>query len=104
MQREFTEVWRDIRTYLKPRMEIKYWGKSRGSSGKKFVIKSISNNCIYCDPPNAKNTQPVPRQDFEATWELWEDYMAGKVQRQYFTELTRFSSYIISIFHNLAIK
>ena len=101
MNTNFGIIWLMTIGNLKPGMKIDYWGKARGKSGKKFVINSVSEKFISCDPPEAKHIQKVHRDDFEAVWELWENYLAGKVQRKNLIKVTRFSSYILSIFNHV---
>jgi hypothetical protein len=43
--------------------------------------------------------QTVPRADFEAVYELWDDYTCGATARSIFTPVTRYSKYVISILH-----
>ena len=87
---------------IKPGMKVEYWGLARGSKGTKFSIHSIDKSYVICDPPKAKNLQSVPKKDFQQVWELWKDYILGEVQRQFIRdEITRYSSYIISIYKHL---
>jgi len=54
---------------------------------------------ISVDAPNAMAMQVVPRKDFETIWKIWIDYKSQKVKRYELGDMTRFSKYIISIFH-----
>jgi hypothetical protein len=102
MDGDFEMVWDQIQKNITPGMVIKNWGKARGYTGNSFSIHSISELKIICKPPKAKNFQLVPKRDFFMVWEFWEDYKEGSVQRKFFRDkVSRFSSYIISIFHFL---
>lgn len=104
MDMSFAEVWEKIQKELSVGKEIDNWGKARGYSGNQFTIIEISEDEIVCDPPKASYLQHVPKLDFEAVWEIWPKYLNGSFPRYIIRdEITRFSSYIISIFKYLGL-
>jgi len=64
-----------------------------------MTIDRLNSNSISVDAPNAMAMQVVPRKDFETIWKIWIDYKSQKVKRYELGDMTRFSKYIISIFH-----
>ena len=54
---------------------------------------------IVIDAPHAKLRESIPKADFQTVWLIWPRYSSGQVQRQIFTDITRYSKYIISILH-----
>lgn len=104
MALSFENIWNRVRNELQKGQVIKNWGNARGFSGNTFKIVEINENKVVCKPPNAKNLQIVPKDDFKKVFEIWPKYFLGNYPRyQIRDEVTRYSSYIISIFKYLAI-
>jgi hypothetical protein len=97
--KEFDEVWKDLLASLKTDTKIKNWTVYSGYLGDTMKVIVTGNETISIDAPRAKNTLVVPKEDFEAVWEVWIDYKREKVKRNELSPLTRFSKYVISIFH-----
>lgn len=99
---DFKFIWKKVQKEIKEGEVIRNWGKARGYTGNTFKIVSVTENLVVCKPIKAKNLQPVPKKDFQQVWELWKDYILGEVQRKFIRdEITRYSSYIISIYKYL---
>ena len=102
MNDSFEVVWTNILNGLYKGQVIKNWGYAHGFTGKIFIIHSISKDQIEIDSPTAKTLQRIPKEDFENVYELWSDYISGKIQRTYISnEISRYSTYVISIFHEI---
>jgi hypothetical protein len=100
----FEKQWMEISDSLHVGQAINNWGYVRGYTGKSFKISRIETNFIVIDSPSAKNLQRVPKDDFRKVWEIWEAYLSQKVLRNKITAfITRYSSYVISIFHDLKV-
>lgn len=95
----FETVWKYIQVNLKPGSEIKNWTAFKGFLGDSMTIGGIRGNYIEVEAPKAENILNVSKKDFESVWEVWSDYKSQKVKRMELTPITRFSKYIISIFH-----
>jgi hypothetical protein len=95
----FDIVWSHLQTNLKPDMVIPNWTAYNDYLGDTMKIIAVRSKYIVVDAPNAKSVQSVPIGDFEKLWEVWPDYKAQRVKRNELTGVTRFSKYIISIFH-----
>jgi hypothetical protein len=96
---EFELIWRELRTKLSSRLSIPNWTVNHGYFRGLMTIAEIDDDFVRVDSPNAKHTQTIPKRDFEEVWKIWADYKNGKFRRGDMTELTRYSKYIISIFH-----
>lgn len=98
-RRSFEETWTLIRRKCYSGLQIPNWTQARGNLGDTMVINAVSDTAISFDAPRAKNIQHAPRKDFETLWNIWPDYLSGKVKRYEIRDLTRFSKYIISTLH-----
>jgi len=98
----FDDKWERLLKELYKGQVIKNWGKGHGFTGNTFKIIDITEDVVICQPPKAINLQVVPKDNFRKVWEIWPKYLSGDYPRyQIRDEITRFSSYIISIFHLL---
>lgn len=104
VQIPFEKIWSRIQKELYSGLIIPNWGFVRGLTGNKFKVERITENAVVCDPPNAKNRQYVPKDDFKIIWEVWDLYLQYEVKRYEIAEISRFSSYIISIFNFLGLS
>ncbi len=95
----FEPIWQKIMTRLKPGMSIRNWTHLKGYLGDEMKVNKVTQERIVIDAPNAKLPQSVSKTDFQKVWTSWPEYKSGQVQRQIFTEMTRYSKYIISILH-----
>jgi len=98
-RQSFETLWQQIQRDISVGETIENWTQFSGDIGNSFTIRAVNARFIEVDSPNAKYFQRVPRKDFAAIYELWDAYIAGRVQRRKTTELTRYSKYIISILH-----
>jgi hypothetical protein len=96
---DFDLLWNDLRRKLKKGTVIKNWTAYRGYLGDTMVIQDVRRNSISIDSPNALSFQVVPVRDFQSVWTVWKDYKSQKLKRSELRDITRFSKYIISIFH-----
>ncbi|MFQ5863375.1 MAG: hypothetical protein ACE5IC_09690 [Candidatus Brocadiales bacterium] len=95
----FSNTWSALQSNLAVGMTIPDWTAARGLLDDSFSIASVTSTHVEIDTPGAQNIQRVPRDDFEVVYNLWQDYCRGAVPRHQIRDLTRFSKYIISIFH-----
>ena len=98
------EIWRTVHSRLMTGMNIRNWTVLKGYLGDTFLIKEITESRLVINSPNAKNLVNVPRGDFERFSEVWSVYKNGRMRRSETSEITRFSKYIISIFHWLEME
>lgn len=92
-------LWSRIVDCLRRTSEIRYWsvaGRTRASS---FRILNVNDFYVEVQPESG-GVQRIPRRDFELVLEVWDGYKSGRVKRCQLRDLTRFSSYIISIIHH----
>ncbi len=104
MSTSFEKKWDEVCNLLHVGQVINNWGYVRGYTGKSFKISRIEPDSIVIDSPSAKNLQRVPKDDFRKVWEIWKAYLSQKILRNEITAfITRYSSYILSIFHDLKV-
>lgn len=97
--KKFDAVWKDLHASLVIGKEIKNWTAYSGYLGDTMNIVDKTSESISVDATRAKNILVVPKEDFKVVWEVWNDYKIEKVKRNELSPLTRYSKYIISIFH-----
>ena len=95
----FNRIWSFIQDNIKKGQIIKNWTKDSGYIGDPFTINCLDTNRIDITPLRAESIQRIPKKDFESVYDIWEQYLSGNFQRSKIREFTRFSKYIISIFH-----
>lgn len=98
---DFGPCWARIRADLAAGDRVRNWSQLGGYLGGEFTIQGVEAGEVVVDPPDAKSPKRVPREDFAAVWEHWDDYCAGEVQRQELRDMTWFSTYVISILHHV---
>jgi len=91
----FEELWDRLQQNLAVGTTVQHWSVFRGDLKGEFEITSIEPESIRVSSTN----QPIPKNDFRVVAELWDDYCAGNVPRFRIRDLTRFSTYIISVLH-----
>jgi hypothetical protein len=95
----FETVWNSLQVHLKPGTEIKNWTALHGYMGDKMTVVDVNRKLVSVDAPKAKNTQVIPKAEFEKIWQVWPLYKSQRMQRQEIVEMTMFSKYIISIYY-----
>jgi len=94
-------VWATIQSRLKPGTKIRNWSKFSGYLKGSFTVSAVGPDSIEVDSPGARNIQTVERQEFEKVLAIWDHYLAGDVPRHKIRDMTRFSTYIISVIHQV---
>jgi len=95
----FENIWLRIQRELKNGQVVQNWSMAKGFTGNTFEIVSVTDKAIICNPPKSTNLQVISKKEFEKVWEVWDKYLLGKIPRYSLRDMTRFSSYIISILH-----
>ena len=96
---EFEHFWRVLQSDW-PVTEIENWTVAKkGHVGENFTIIDVERDRVVVRPPSAQNHQRVPKGDFEKMYRLWPAYKSSQTKREELRSVTRFSKYIISIFH-----
>ncbi|MBI3089595.1 MAG: hypothetical protein HYY96_02925 [Candidatus Tectomicrobia bacterium] len=95
----FDERWEALQATLYADTEIPNWTAANGYFGDPFRIVLVTPSYIEVDPRRAENIQHIPKGEFRKVHERWEGYLRGTFPRKELRDLTRFSKYIISIFH-----
>lgn len=95
----FPDAWNALQANLSAGTAIPNWTAHNGAIGEPFTITDVTDTFVFVDAPGSKTLQRVPRTDFEKVYDRWDDYVHGGLARSKFTPLTRYSKYIISVFH-----
>ena len=95
LRMSFEELWERLQQNLAVGTKVQHWSVFRGDLEGEFEITSVKRDSIQV----SSTSQPVPKRDFRAVAEVWDNYCAGDVPRFEIRDLTRFSTYIISILH-----
>lgn len=94
-----SEIWSKILECLQDKHVIKYWSKAGRTIGDSFTVEEVGPNYVVVVAESTGTQQRIPRSDFLKVIRVWEAYLAGRVKRHEIRDITRFSSYIISILH-----
>ena len=97
----FEGMWARIQREIAPGDTIRNWSRYRGYRGKDFTIHGVGARFVEIDSPGAKSIQHIPRMDFARVHEHWDAYNAGVFARSKLRDITRFSTYVISILHHV---
>lgn len=97
----FPETWLRIRSALVPGSKIRNWTAAKGYLGDEFLIVRIEPNHLDVNSPNAETIQRVAKRDFEYMFVNWQDYCAGRLNRQALVAHTRVSKYTMSILKHI---
>ena len=88
-------------TTIAPGHTIRNWSQHSGYRGNDFTIHAIEARFVEVDSPGAENIQHISREDFARVHEHWTAYTAGVFARSRLRDITRFSTYVISILHHV---
>ena len=99
MNKDFEGFWNYLKEELKEWKTINYWSVA-GQYRKNSFEAIAKDNYVLVYLENG-SLQRIPKEDFRTVYEVWEQYLAREVKRYEIRDMTRFSSYIISIIHYL---
>lgn len=95
----FTSAWRILRMTLTPNTKIRNWSRLKGYLAGSFTIVDVRESDIHIRAGSSMTNQRIPKEDFEAVHQLWADYRMRRAQRQDIRDVTRYSTYILSIYN-----
>ena len=97
----FEAVWAQIQRTIAPGDTIRNWSRHSGYLGNNFTIHAVTDRFIEIDSPGAANIQHIAREDFARVHDHWDAYNARMFARSRLRDITRFSTYVISILHHV---
>ena len=97
----FETVWGRIQRTIDPGDTIRNWSRHSGYRGNDFTIHAVEAEFVEIDSPGARSIQHVPRTHFARVHGHWSTYKSGVVARSRLRDITRFSTYVISILHHV---
>ena len=100
-EQNFEAVWVQIQRKIAPGDTIRNWSRHSGYRGKDFAIHAVNDRFVEIDSPGAANIQHIAREHFARVHEHWEAYNAHMFARSRLRDITRFSTYVISILHHV---
>jgi hypothetical protein len=95
----FNEIWGDIRTRLAEGMEIRNWSYDHGYTGNLTRIERLNYDEVVVTGDRTTRPRSVARADFQKVFEFWDRYKQGLSSRDDIQNVSRNSTYIISILH-----
>ena len=93
----FEEFWEMLATDLRTRKRVKNWTADKGHYGEDFVAEYSGGDYVRIISPAARTLIWGPKEEFRMIFEKWQEYVAGKIPRNYFRDRSRFTKYTISI-------
>lgn len=100
-EQSFEEIWAQIQRNVAPGDTIRSWSRHSGYRGNDLMIHAVEARFVDVDSPGAENIQHIPREDFSRLHEHWNAYTSGVFARSRLRDITRFSTYVISILHHV---
>ena len=97
----FEAVWTQIQRTIAAGDMIRNWSRHSGYMGRDFTIHAVTDRFVEIDSPGALNIQHIARADFTRVHEHWDAYNARMFARSRLRDITRFSTYVISILHHV---
>ena len=97
----FEAVWAQIQRNIARGDTIRNWSRHSGYRGNDFTIHAVQARFVEIDSPGAENVQHIAREHFAGVHKHWNAYNAGVFARSKLRDITRFSTYVISILHHV---
>ena len=100
-QQSFEAVWAQLQQKVAPGDTIRNWSRHSGYQGNPFTIHAVDDRFVEIDSPGAENIQHIAIEHFARVHEHWHAYNAHMFARSRLRDITRFSTYVISILHHV---
>lgn len=97
MGNSFDTIWQSLNDRLVIGTVIRNWTALHGYLGDTMTVEAVDPTEYVIRAPKAKSLQHVSCKEFEEVFAVWEDYKAGRVQRQTLREMNHHTKYIISV-------
>ncbi len=97
----FESIWLTLQMRLQEDYLMQAWSQHSGYTGGLFRIYAVGDDFVKVEL--GTGIRHVPKKDFENLYSVWDEYIYGKIKRYEIREITRHSTYIISIFHYLKV-
>ena len=100
-EQDFESLWCQLQREISVGDTIRNWSQHKGYLGGVFTICAVESEFVQVEPPNAINRQHIRRGEFAKVYDHWGAYNSGRLPRNELRDITRFSTYVISILHHL---
>ena len=97
----FESIWLKLQMQLQEDYLMEAWSQHSGYTGGLFRIYAVGDDFVKVEL--TKSIQHISKKEFEKVYDIWSAYKSGLVPRHQLRDITRYSTYIISIFHYLKI-
>jgi hypothetical protein len=80
---------------------VQNWSASSGDRDGSFQVTAVEADLIEIRSSQTGHPQRIPRADFERVYAVWEPYCRGDYPRSALGNVTRFSTYVVSLLRRL---
>lgn len=86
------------------RCPVERWGMHTGLTGQKFPVVEADPREIKCLSINASRRISIPKTDMKKLYDVWDDYVEGKISRMDIIEKIPRPTYCVSLMKHLKEK
>ena len=97
----FESLWLTLQMRLQEDYLMEAWSQLHGYTGGLFRIYAVGDDFVKVELDTG--IRYIPKKDFEMVYSVWDEYICGNMKRYEIRDITRHSTYIISIFHYLKV-
>jgi len=83
---------------------VERWGMHTGLTGQKFPVVDADPREIKCLSINASRKISIPKSDMKKLYDVWDDYIGGKISRMDIIERVPRPTYCVSLMKHLKEK
>jgi len=97
LNRNFDEVWSDIRKRLMSGTLVRYWSAEEGYTGGAFRIDDVDGAAVIVRHGQMGYQRRVSKRDFQHLFALWGAYNRGTIGRVELGKRSENATYILSV-------
>lgn len=98
------KLWNALNANIYSGLSIPNWTVNAGHIGQVFIVHMVSASNVIVIVPRASKLQKISWVDFRLVYDRWNGYRQHIIPRSEISSVTRYSKYIISIYHYIEIK
>src|ERR1035438_9971160 len=95
----FDETWSRIRG-LGPDRDVPKWSSTGRVQGS-FTVASVDAQAVLVRSDGINGERRIPKESFANVLEVWDGYRSGVIPRSRVNKITRNSTYILGILHQI---
>lgn len=85
MSQDSDSVWSQIKSKLRPGIDVRNWGVARGYASGSFRLDNVERTSITICGGDMQMPRRISKGDFEKLYAVWDDYRAGNLPRMKLT-------------------